>query len=225
MTLNHLTGIVLIVLPIAFNLLFFGLARAFEYPEILREPADVILKRFADGGPRLVALWYAFALTALLAIPMALLLQQVFAVQQPALAAASAILGALSGLVQAMGLLRWPLLVPALAAQYNASGTTAEQRQALAVVFNAFHQYVGVVIGEQLGYLFTGAWTIVVGLMMFGSPLFHPLLGLFGIVSAMGVLSGLAEPFGWKPAGVLNAISYLLWSLWLVSAGVMLLLV
>lgn len=223
MTLYRITGIVLIALPLAFNVVFFALARAFEYPDILRKPTDVILKRFLDGGPRLVALWYAFAVTALLAIPMALLVQHVFP-DQPALAGASAIIGVLSGLVQGMGLLRWPLLVPSLAAQHAAVDASPEQRAAVAVVFSAFHQYVGVVIGEHLGYLFTGSWTILVSIMMFASPVFSPLLGIFGIVSALGVMAGLLEPAGWKPAGAINAISYIVWSLWLIASGVTLLL-
>src|ERR1044071_5523771 len=103
MSVFRVTGLVLIAVPIAFNIVFFALGRAFEYPNILRKPTDYILKRFADGGSRLIALWYAFAITALFAIPMALLFQSVFSGQNPQLASVSAILGVLSGLVQAMG--------------------------------------------------------------------------------------------------------------------------
>ncbi len=113
MTLYAITGLVLIALPIAFNVLFFLLGRAFDYPNILRKPTDHILTQFTSGGRRLIALWYAFAMTALLAIPMALLLGAVFDMDYPQLAAVSVIIGVLSGLTQAMGLLRWPLLVPA----------------------------------------------------------------------------------------------------------------
>lgn len=222
MTLYRITGIVLIALPVVFNIVFFALSRAFEYPDILRQPTDTILKRFTQGGTRLVRLWYAFAITSLLAIPMAILMQQIFAPDQPALASASVIIGVLSGLVQAMGLLRWPLLVPILASQYNATTATAEQRGAIAVVFNAIHQYVGVVVGEHLGYLFTGTWTILVSIMMINSTLFSPIIGVFGIVSALGVMVGLLEPTGWKPAGAINAMSYIVWSLWLIVSGLVL---
>jgi hypothetical protein len=224
MTLFRITGLVLIALPVAFNILFFALGRAFEYPDILRKPTDYILKRFADGGSRLVALWYAFAITALLAIPMALLFQLVFADQQPQLAGVSAILGVLSGLVQAMGLFRWPFLVPTLAAQYNDPSATPAARDAIGVVFHAFHQYIGVAVGEHLGYLFTGTWTITISLMMLSSTVFSPLIGILGNVAAVGIMAGLLEPAGWKPAGAINAISYIVWSLWLIVTGITLIL-
>jgi hypothetical protein len=222
--IRPVTGIFMILLPIAFNATFFSLARAFEYPDILRKPTDHILKRFSEGGTRLRMLWYLFALTALLAIPVALLLQRVFP-DQPELAAASALLGVISGVVQAMGLLRWSLLVTSLAQQYNAPGASQATKDAVGVVFNAFHQYIGVVVGEHLGYLFTGAWTILLAVMMFNSPTFGAILGTVGIVAALGILAGMAEPFGWKPAGAVNAMSYILWSLWLIVSGIALLLV
>lgn len=222
MTLSILTGLVLIILPLAFNVLFFMLGRAFDYPDILRKPTDHILTQFAAGGSCLIALWYAFAVTALLAIPMALLLGAVFDDEYPHLADVSAIIGVLSGLTQAMGLLRWPLLVPVLVAQYTKAETSQAQRDALAVVFNAFHQYVGVVIGEHLGFLFTGTWTLVISGMMMGSSLFPGVMGALGIASAVGILAGLLEPAGWKPAGAINAIGYVIWSLWLIATGVIL---
>ncbi|HKZ82444.1 MAG TPA: hypothetical protein VJ793_02170 [Anaerolineae bacterium] len=55
MTISRVTGILLIVIPIAFNLVFFLLQRHFEYPDILRKPTDYILTRFRAGGSRLVA--------------------------------------------------------------------------------------------------------------------------------------------------------------------------
>lgn len=222
MLLYIVTGLVLIALPVAFNVLFFLLGRAFEYPDILRKPTDHILTQFAAGGRRLVRLWYAFAMTALLAIPMALLLAAVFDIDYHQLAIVSAIIGVLSGLTQAMGLLRWSLLVPSLASQYTDPKTPPAQRDALVVVFNAFHQYVGVVVGEHLGFLFTAVWTLIIAVMMIGSALFGGLMGALGIVSAVGILAGLLEPAGWKPAGAINAVSYIVWSLWLIIAGIIL---
>jgi hypothetical protein len=40
MTTQVLTGLLLLVLPVAYNLLFTLLARAFDYPAILRQPTS-----------------------------------------------------------------------------------------------------------------------------------------------------------------------------------------
>jgi hypothetical protein len=50
------------------------LSATFDWPDILREPADVVLPAFVAGGPTLVWTWFATAWTyALLAVPMLLL--------------------------------------------------------------------------------------------------------------------------------------------------------
>ena len=69
MELTTLTGLLLILVPIAFNATFFRLQRAFEYPDILRKPTDTILRRFKEGGAPLRRLWYAFAFSAVLFTP------------------------------------------------------------------------------------------------------------------------------------------------------------
>lgn len=224
MTLFRISGLVLIALPILFNVTFFALARIFEYPDILRKPTKHILTQFAAGGKRLVLLWYAFAMTALLAVPMALLLAAVFNPVNPILAAVSAILGSLSGLVQALGLFRWTFIVPMLATEYAQAAANGGRRDAIEVVFRAFHQYLGVAVGEHLGYLFTASWSVVISVLMLSSSLFSPLLAVLGIVASVGILAGLLEPAGWKPAGAINALSYLVWSLWLILAGITLVL-
>ena len=50
MTLERATGLLLIVMPVAFNLFFFLLGRRFDYPTILRQPTGEILRRFLRGS-------------------------------------------------------------------------------------------------------------------------------------------------------------------------------
>ena len=54
MTTQVLAGLLLVVLPVAYNLLFTLLARSFDYPDVLRQPTVEVLERFAAGGSRLV---------------------------------------------------------------------------------------------------------------------------------------------------------------------------
>jgi hypothetical protein len=76
MELTTLTGLLLIVVPIAFNAAFFLLQRAFEYPDILRKPTDYVLQRFKEGGAPLRRLWYAFTLSAVLFTPVPVLVHK-----------------------------------------------------------------------------------------------------------------------------------------------------
>jgi hypothetical protein len=217
-----LTATLLIAVPVLFMLFYGLLTMTFDYPGILREPAGEILRRFAAGGPTLVLLWYGFAMTPALFIPAAILLRRAFPATTPLLDLAVP-LGVLAGVVQVFGLIRWPFLVPDLARTFLDPATSEATQAAALTVFGAFHQYAGVAIGEHLGYLFTGAWTLVIAGAMLKSPVFRPWLGWVGIVSALGILVGLLEPAGFALAGTINAVAYLAWSLWLVATGVSLL--
>jgi hypothetical protein len=61
MTSSLAASILLIALPIAFNTAFAGLAKTFDYPDILRRPTGEILARFRKSGAGLVLLWWGFA--------------------------------------------------------------------------------------------------------------------------------------------------------------------
>ena len=224
MTLTTLTGLLLVVVPIAFNVTFVLLQRAFEYPDILRKPTDYVLRRFKEGGAPLRRLWYAFALSAVLFTPVPVLVQQVFQPDAPWFLAVGTALGVLAGAVQFLGLIRWSFLVPSLADTYTHPESTQATRESVAVVFQAFHRYAGVAIGEHLGYLFTSAWTILLCIAIVQTDVVNPLFGWLGVVPAIGVWVGVFEETGFKAAGAINAISYILWSVWLIAFGVALLL-
>jgi hypothetical protein len=224
MKLTTITGLFLILIPMAFNITFFLLQRAFEYPDILRKPTDTILRRFKEGGVSLRRLWYAFMFSAVLFAPVPVLVQQVFQPEAPWYLAVATAIGVLAGAVQFLGLIRWPFLVPTLADLYTDPKSSQATRDSAAVVFQAFHRYVGVAIGEHLGYIFTSLWTILLCVAILQTDRFNPLWGWLGILPALGVLTGVFEETGFQAAGVINAISYLLWSLWLIAFGVSLLL-
>ncbi|HEY9529326.1 MAG TPA: DUF4386 domain-containing protein [Anaerolineales bacterium] len=224
MKLTTITGLFLIVVPMAFNVTFFLLQRAFEYPDILRKPTDMILQRFKQGGVSLRRLWYAFMFSAVLFTPVPVLIQQVFGPDVPWYLSVGTAIGVLAGAVQFLGLIRWPFLVPTLADLYTAPGASQATRDSVAVVFQAFHQYVGVAIGEHLGYIFTSLWTLLLCAAILQTGMFNPVWGWLGILPALGVLTGVFEGAGFNPAAVINAISYLLWSVWLIAFGISLLL-
>ena len=98
MTLARSTGILLIILPLLFNVFFFLLQRAFEYPDILRKPTDYILTRFLQGGSRLVAVWYGFMFTGIVFIAIGVMLPQVLLPNDALYVAFATTIGVLAGL-------------------------------------------------------------------------------------------------------------------------------
>lgn len=224
------TGVGLVALPIAFNAAFAALATAFDYPDILRRPTSEVLARFRAGGARLVTLWWAFAMTAALLAPLAVLLSGVLVGADPTLLDVAAAVGVLAALVQLLGLVRWPFLVPYLARTDADPDASDARREAVDVVFQTVNRYLGVAVGEHLGYLLTGAWSVLVGVATLQSDALPGWLGVVGIVvGALLVVCafefvGRFEPTGWHLAGALTPVTYVVWSLWLVASGVALLL-
>jgi hypothetical protein len=229
LSIDRAAGAFLIGLPIAFNVFFLLLGRVFDYPAILRSPVGTILTRFQAGGLRLKLIWYGFMLTAVLFAPLAVLLGQVLARDRLELVPVATTVGVLAAVVQFLGLARWPFLVPALARTYEDPTTSPAAREATAVVFDSFHRYLGVAVGECLGYFFTGAWTVLIAVAMLQSSSFDDWLALPGIaIGALLVVGSLEfvgpfEEAGWKLAGTIVPIAYTAWSLWLLAAGVVLL--
>ena len=223
MNLTTITGLLLILVPVAFNVTFLLLGRAFEYPDILRKPTDYILRQFKAGGASLRRLWYAFTFSAVLFSIVPVMVQQLFEPDVPWFLLVGTVIGVLASAVQFLGLIRWPFLVTTLADLYTQPEATPSTREAVVVVFQAFHRYAGVAIGEHLGYLFTSAWTVLLCIAIIGGDVVSPIFGWLGILPAVGIFIGVLEESGFKAAGAINAISYLAWSLWLIALGVALL--
>jgi uncharacterized protein DUF4386 len=224
-------AILLIVVPIAFNLAFFELGRAFDYPNILRREPDEILRRFAAAGSGLVLRWQALLISALAMLPLVALLAVVLAAP-PALTALSIVIGAAAALVQTLGLVRWPFVVPELARRFVAAeGPDAvATRRTIEVTFATLHRLLGVGIGEHLGYLLTALWTLLAAASILATAVLPGWLGLIGLPIGVALLFGALEfvgpneKDGWPLAGTIVPIAYIAWSLWLIVLGVFLLL-
>ena len=230
MTTEVVTGILLIVLPVAYNGLYTMLARSFDYPDILRRPTKEVLDRFAAGGPRLIVTWWGFAMSAVLLAPAAVLVSHTFGDANSTVLSLATTMGVLAALVQFLGLIRWPFVVPYLARTMGDAATSDATKDAADVTFQTFNRYLGVAVGEHLGYMFTGVWTAFVGLAVIQSELLHPAFGVVGLVMAplflLGAMEfvGSHEKNGWRLSGSVIPIAYIAWSLWLAALGVALLI-
>jgi len=227
---RHRTAVVAGALFIASTVTFMiaatVLSMTFDWPDILRQPADVVLPEFADGGTSLVWTWFAVAWTyAVLAVPI-LLLPTALGRRGDAALRVATYLGAASVLLSLIGFLRWVFVVPALADSYvNGDETT---RAAVAAAWMAQHQYGGALLGEHLGQLLAIAWSVTVSVLILRSRMMPAWTGWLGLVASAlyfvnqgDIMSTAISGFPvWELGGLLG--SYL-WAIWLVAIGVLLL--
>jgi hypothetical protein len=222
-------GVVLIAVPILFHAGFTLLARRFDYPDVLRRPSHEVLERFRAGGTGLILIWWLFALSAVLFTVLAVLLGIAVDDADRTVVVLGAVIGVLASLVQFLGLIRWPFLVPYLATVAGDAGPNSPRGEAVDVIFQAFNRYLGVAVGEHLGYAFTGIWSILAGVALIDSSVAPDWLGVVGVVIGPLFLLwsleivGRVEQSGWKVASVLTPVTYVAWSIWLLAVGIALL--
>jgi hypothetical protein len=225
-------AILLIVVPVAFNVAFFELGRAFDYPAILRREPGEILRRFAAGGAGLLLRWHLLFLSALAMAPLAVVLAVVLDAG-PVLTPLSMVVGVMAALVQGLGLGRWLFAVPELARRYEAADGPdgAATLGSIEIAFAVLHRYLGVGVGEHLGYLATGLWTILLSISIATGSLLPVWMAIVGIVIGIALLVGTLEFIGpnerdgWALAGTIVPIAYIAWSIWLIVLGLLLLFV
>jgi hypothetical protein len=229
LTTEEVGGVLLLLLPISFNVFFFLLGKHFEYPDILRKPVDHVLRAFPEGGSALKLMWLGLMLTAVLFAPAVVVLHVILAAGASTVLAVATTIGVLSAVVQFLGLARWPFLVPYLARTHQDPSASQGTKDAVAVVFESFNRYGGVGIGEHLGYLFTGLWTTLIGIVMLDTSVFHDSFGIIGIALGIALMFGALEfvgpkeEEGFKLAGAVIPLAYIAWSVWLMAMGVSLL--
>src|SRR5215210_7152308 len=220
MTVTTIAGVLLIALPLAFNAAFALLAARFDYPDVLRRPTGEVLAAFRAGGTSLVLLWWAFALTAVLLAPAVVLLSGAVSDADATLLDVATTIGVLAAVVQFLGLVRWPFLVPYLARTHADPEASEARREAVDVVFQSFNRYLGVAVGEHLGYALTGTWTTLAGAALTQTAAVPAWLGVAGLVVGPVLMLcslefvGRHEAGGWSVAERLTPPAYVAWSLW-----------
>jgi hypothetical protein len=210
-------------LAVFFNVPYAMLAVMFDYPGVLREPAGEILDRFHRGGPELIAVWYAFVLAGVALIPLAIGLSVTTPRLRfrPALAITATVAGALAGLTQAMGLMRWVFVVPELAR--TAAGDDPLAREAAINALSLIHAYGGVAIGEHLGQLLTAMFAGALAWMQRSEGLrFTSWVGLItATLLAVGIGEGLMIALGGNGDlfSLATIAGFLGLTLWLIGTG------
>ena len=208
---------------VAFAVAATVLSSTFDWPDILREPPDVVLPAFVDGGTSLVWTWFAVAWTyAILLVPILLLPAALGRRDDPVLRAATFV-GAASVLLSLIGFLRWVFVVPALAESYVAGDATT--KSAVAAAWMAQHQFGGALLGEHLGQLLAIGWSITVSIVILRTGILWRWVGWAGLVASVlylfnqGDILATAVP-GFPVFDLAGFAGSSLWAIWLIALGV-----
>jgi hypothetical protein len=197
------------------NLAFLGLAAVFDYPAVLDHPAAQVLASFREHQGAVVGWFLVLALGAALLAPIAVLVGRLGSSRALRL---SVWVGVAAATVQVVGLLRWSLLVPSLAgrAADPATSTAAEE------TFRTLNRVLGTTIGETLGYTLTALWTVLVTVGL-GRAFAGRWFTIAGFGAAGLIATGVLVPLEVPATDLTNFAGYVVWSLWLVGAAVVLL--
>jgi hypothetical protein len=221
--LRRVTGWLFVVGAVAFAVAATVLSSTFDWPDILREPPEVVLPAFVDGGTNLVWTWFAVAWTyAILLVPVLLLPAALGRRDDPVLRAATFV-GAASVLLSLTGFLRWVFVVPTLADAYVGGDPTTQA--AVAAAWMAQHQFGGALLGEHLGQLPAIGWSVTVSALVLGSGMLWRWVGWAGLVASLLYLTGKGDILAtavpsfpvWDLGGLLVST---LWGLWVIALGV-----
>src|SRR3954452_23937431 len=225
--LTRVTGGMFVVGAVAFGAAATVLSSTFGWPDILREPAAVVLPAVVAGGTNLVWTWFVTAWTySILAVPILLLPAVLGRRDDPVLRAAT-LVGSVSVLLSLIGFLRWVFVVPPLARSY-ATGDPITQ-VAVAAAWTAQHQFGGALVGEHLGQLLVIGWSLTLSVIILRSRVLPRWLGVAGLVVSVlyllnqgDILATAVPGFPvWDLGGLIGSTT---WGLWVAALGVLVLL-
>jgi hypothetical protein len=226
LALRRIAGALFLISALTFATAATILSATFDWPDILREPADVVLTRFASGGPSLVWTWFATAWTyAILVVPI-LLLPTVLGRRDDVALWVATFAGAISVLLALIGFLRWVFVVPPLARMYQDADDA--NRAALAAAWLSQHQFGGALLGEHLGQLLAIGWSLTVSIIVIRTRVLPRWLGVIGLIVSVlylfnqGDILATALP-GFPVFDLAGLIGSTAWGLWVAALGITLL--
>jgi hypothetical protein len=202
---RRLAAVLMVVAVVLANVAFVGLGSVFNYPDILQEPAEEILTQFRADEAAIITLFTLLALSAALLAPIALLLGRLAGNEWGRW---SIWVGIAAAIVQVIGLMRWPLIVPFLA---DRDDTDA---------FETIHTVLGEVIGETFGYLLTASWTVLI-IYALAQRLAGRWFSYLGLAAAALIALGVLVPLDVPGTDFANFLGYIIWSVWLLIFAVL----
>lgn len=224
-TLARVAGLLLMLQSLLIFVPMAILGGAINWPASLSEPAAVMLPLIQAQAGAVRIGYLSYLAFSILFWPVALLAARAVAGSEtltPLLRLALGF-GIASAVARTLGIIRWLVAMPVLAAAYNDPATPAATRATIEIVYKTLNDYAGS-IGEVLGVsLFAALWLICLAVAILRTGALPRWIGLFGLVAAAALLGGLVELFG-VDLGALITVTTGVFQLWMLAAGLTLLI-
>ncbi len=203
---------------------FLALKPTFGYPEIIRESPEVLLNKLYEQRHIVPYLYYAGVGGGGVCIFFfSILIRRIFQQSGEDLwSHLGHFCGIITGVLLYTGIIRYTFLFPLLA-EFRVTGVYPPEMVDL--VFKAFNTYVGDSIAEHVQFTFTSLMLIFFGISILKTQVIKKWIGIFGIFTAGILVYGNLEPFGAPGAFMFNRIGADLIAVWLICAGINLLLI
>lgn len=219
--LQELSVLLLLAMVVTITAPVIILGASFNFPSILREPAAAAFALFRENQTIIIFGYYIFLLSSLLFIPLTLVLQKVlFQTKSKTALNLFAGFGLATAIFQCIGFVRWIFVMPFLTKSYF---DKPESQQTITIIYEMLNRYAGMSIGEHLGFLVMGFWTICLGLILLQHPSFNKWIGVIGVIIGVWLIASILEHFGGLFSSIfadINMAANTLWTLWLLLIAV-----
>jgi hypothetical protein len=205
-----------------------GLSVRFGWPDILDASAAEALPAFAEVAGTVQVLFLLQMAGSLVLIPGVIALHRLLARSRGTDAALLSVtaFGVLAPVIQSLGWVRWPLVVPALAERYLDPSTSAGAKEATAAAYDLLNAYAGGALGEHLGWLLQGVWAVGLAVLAWRAADVAPTWLRRGLAVVAVAWTVTLVPAGWLASDALAAIGSTIYSVWylgLLVLGIVLL--
>ena len=190
----------------------------FDFPDILRQPMETTLGLFHKNQAWTVPAYYLFTLTGISFMSVSLLLFKTLDFKDSTSGFLAVAFGVLFGLTSSLGFVRWPFLMSHLAEL--TANASPDQMETIRIIYDSFHTYAGVSVGENFAFWFEFLWTFLFSTSLLAKPeIFPKYMARIGQAMGVGMLIYSLEQFGgiFSILGPLNMIVHTAQLAWFVA--------
>lgn len=191
----------------------------FDFPDILRQPMEKTLALFHENRAWTVPAYYLFTMTGISFMVVVLMLYKTLHFEKSTTGFLAVVFGVLFGLTSSLGFIRWPFLMQHLAGLV-AGGVSVVPLETIQLVYDSFHLYSGVSVGENFAFWFEFLWMFLVSTSMLSkADIFPKYIARTGQVLGIGMLVYSLEQFGgvFSYLGPINMIVHTAQLGWLLA--------